>query len=198
VLDEARLDPLEYAALRTRALIHVLALELARDSGGEVGDFTIQVEVDSLRRGLGLHTPRQMDDWLVEQGLSRESFADLVVDRAKARRITAIYAGQIDGAIADLLRLSGLQGGLEERARDKQEALALRGLENPTSRAAGITDDELWRWYFETRLGSSVPHDLEAEASSLDYLDVHAMRRTVLREYCYLRIVPDSDQSGAP
>lgn len=192
VLDELRLDPADYVAVRTAAMARAMALELAREDGQEAGDAAVALEVEAFRRRHGLETSQQVQHWLAQQQLGVDAFADLIVDEARVRRVRAIMEGRLSGTIVDTLRLSGRQAELRSRAEAKQEALALLGLDNPSESTAGISDADLWDWHFRHRLGRPVPVDLEAEAASLDYLDVHAMRRSVLREYCYSEIAADA------
>jgi hypothetical protein len=65
--------------------------------------------------------------------------------------------------------------------------LAANGLEHPLLADAGMTEAELWRWFFEQRLGQPVPEDLDRHARDSGFADVDALRRAVLRERCYAR-----------
>lgn len=88
--------------------------------------------------------------------------------------------------LADHLRLTGDYGSLLERARDKERVLAEAGLSVPRPEDAGITEDMLWRWYFEERQGRLVPESLHRAAREGGFADVDTMRRAALRELCYV------------
>ena len=51
-----------------------------------------------------------------------------------------------------------------------------------------MTEAELLTWYFEHRLGQPVPVDPSAYAQGLGFPDRSAFVRTLLGEYCYLRL----------
>jgi hypothetical protein len=42
------------------------------------------------------------------------------------------------------------------------------------------------RWYFQERLGRPVETDIDQFARSAGFVDRHAFRRAVLREFCYV------------
>src|SRR5690606_19668642 len=86
---------------------------------------------------------------------------------------------------------------LRERAADKRRRLAARGLEAPTLAELGLTEDELWRWYFEERLSRSIPGDLAGYARAQGLPDARALLRMVLRERAYLSR-PGALDSGGP
>lgn len=189
VIDELRLRPDDYHDLRREALIRRMAIEIARLTGDEAGDLAIAAAVEARRVESGLFEPDAVASWLEDQQLTVRRFTDLVIDDARVARQEAIFGGRMDETITDLLRLHGSFADMSWRAREKHETLVAGGLENPTRADVGIaSDDELWRWFFEGRLGLEVPADLETVARTLGYLDVFAMRRTVLREYCYVRL----------
>ena len=75
--------------------------------------------------------------------------------------------------------------------RDKQAALAARGLDNPSLGDCDLPLPQLWRWYFEERQGRPVPEDLNAYARSLDLPGEEALVRAVLRE-CSTRSLPEA------
>lgn len=189
VIDELRLRPDHFHDLRREALVRRMAIEIARLTGDEAGDLAISAAVEARRIESGLFDADSVESWLEDQELTVRRFTELVIDDARVARQEAIFGGRMDDTITDLLRLHGSFADVARRAREKHETLVAGGLENPTRADAGlVSDDELWRWYFEDRLGREVPADLEDVARALGYLDVFAMRRTVLREFCYVRL----------
>jgi hypothetical protein len=82
--------------------------------------------------------------------------------------------------------MSGEYDRLVERARDKEQVLTSRGLQNPSLSDAGLAREDLLRWYFEQRLGRAVPGDLARWARDNGFEDDLSLRRAIVREYCYV------------
>ncbi len=187
LLDELRHDAPRYRAERERALARALALEVARLHGLAVPPAKLDEEVAEFRRVRGLHEPEALARWLDEQGLSPEGLFRLVRDGTLATRIQTLAAAELGRHVEDSLRESGDYAALAARARDKQAALAARGLDNPSLGDSELPLPQLWRWYFEERLGRPVPDDLPAYARSLDLAGEGALLRAVLKEWQYVR-----------
>jgi hypothetical protein len=88
--------------------------------------------------------------------------------------------------LPDHLRSTGDYPRVCERAREKQRALESQGLQNPGLKDIGLTEHDLLRWYFQERLGRPVETDIDQFARSAGFVDRHAFRRAVVREFCYL------------
>lgn len=187
VFDELRLRADLHAQVRQDALIRAMARELAGRTGQNVSDSVIRRVTNDLRLRHSLDDAEAVRRWLEEQGLSEVEFADLLVNEASATRVREIFEADLDSAVGEVLRLSGRYRQLADLAMAKQQDLVSRGLENPTMVEARVQEPELWRWYFEDRLGREVPTDLALAALHFGYRDLTAMRRTVLREYCHAR-----------
>lgn len=106
-------------------------------------------------------------------------------DEARARAVAARYRPLLPRALRDHLRAAGRYHSLEARAREKQAYLWRRGAHEPSLAQAGLTEAELWRWFFGDRLGRPVPDDLTAAALALDCPNLDLLRRTALREWIY-------------
>lgn len=190
LLNELRMRGDDYAVERERALGRVLASELAARQG-ETRDASANAEtVLAARRAHGLDDEPALERWLVRNGLSREGFTGLMHEESLVRMIRARYRSWIPRYLYDSLRLSGKYPDMEGRARDKQHLLARSGLSSPALADAGMSEPELWHWFFGTVLERPVPEDLEAFAESRDYSDVDLMRRAALRELLYRRKSP--------
>jgi hypothetical protein len=182
VLDELR-HAGRYEAEREGALARALALEVARLQGLALLPEDLEEGVDEFRRARGLAEPEALERFLAEQGLTPEGLFRLVRDEALAARVRALAAAEIPRHLHDRLRASGGYGGLAARSREKQAALAVRGLDNPALADCGLPLPELWRWYFAERLGRPVPEDLPGYARGLDLLGEEDLLRMVLREW---------------
>jgi hypothetical protein len=186
VLEELRHDGPRYRTEREKALGRALAVELARLYGLGLSPEALEGEADDFRRAQGLREPEALAGWLREQGLTPEGLFRLVRDGALAARVHALARAELDRHLHDVLRASGTHGALATRAQTKQAALAARGLDNPALADSDLPLPDLWRWYFEERLGATVPADLPAYARSLDLAGEEALLRAVLRERQYV------------
>jgi hypothetical protein len=186
LLDELRHDGERYRIERERALGRALGLEVARLHGLALSPEALDEKVADFRRARGLHAPEALATWLAEQGLTPEGLFRLVRDRSLADRTQAFAEPELGRHLNDRLRESGDYAALAARARAKQEALAARGLDNPSLGDCDLPLPDLWRWYFEERLGRRVPADLDAYARSLDLSGEEALLRAVLRERQYV------------
>lgn len=187
LLDELRIRGNDYEVERERALTRVLAAQLALRQGETLDAAATDHTLQSVRQSHGLEDDQSLERWLARNGLSREGFTGLMQDEALVRMIRARYRAWVPTCLYDSLRLSGKYIELDARARDKQRLLARWGLSSPALVDAGMSEPELWRWYFETVLERPVPEDLAAYAASQDYAEVDLMRRAVLRELLYRR-----------
>lgn len=185
LLDELRLRGDQYAVEREKALARVLASELAGHHGDTLDAVTTDEAVFAARRTHGLSDDRALEEWLTRNGLSLEGFTGLIQDEVLVRRMRARYRTWVPRSLYDSLRLTGKYTELEARARDKQVLLARWGLSSPALADSGMSEPELWQWFFTTVLGRRVPDDLDAFAASQDYVEVDTMRRAALRELLY-------------
>ena len=187
LLDELRIRGNEYAVERERALSGVLAAELALRQGETLDPAATEQAVLQARRAHGLDQDGPLEGWLEQNGLSREEFTGLMHDEALARSVRARYRSWVPRYLVDSLRLRGTYPEIERRSRDKQRLLTRFGLESPSLADAGMSESELWAWFFGTVLGRPVPGDLAAFAATQDYAEVDLMRRAALRELLYRR-----------
>jgi hypothetical protein len=188
LLTELRLKGRQFREQRLMALLRALALELAHRDGMHVGPELLRATADEVRRERGLIHPDAVEAWLNDQSLNPETFARLLQTEARVRVVQRLIDGDAERHLPDLLRLGGVYGRLDQRARHKEDVLARRGLVNPQLADTGLSEEELWKWYFTTRLGIDVPDDVEAYAVAHGFTSVDALRQAVAREHCYVRL----------
>jgi hypothetical protein len=187
ILDELRLRPDMHREVRRDALADALSLELADRDRWTVSDSALRNALHDLRIRHRLAEPEAVDAWLDAQGLDTDRFATLFEEFALAWQVQEVHGQGLDGRVVDRLRLTGTYADLADRARRKQAALAERRIDNPTLASAGLDEASLWLWYFDQRLGCEPPADLALAARDAGFLDLHDMRRAVLREYIFVR-----------
>ncbi|MCP4660455.1 MAG: hypothetical protein GY856_34065 [bacterium] len=199
LLEELRLRGDEsYRRERERAMVRMFALEVARQQRGEVDHAVLEQSIDAFRRDRGLLEAEQIERWIEEQDLQPDEFLRLVEDEARIHRIHTLFASDLEEHLPQHLRVTGQYVRYAARARAKQRWLAARGLENPGLADTGLSEEELWRWYFEEHLGRPIPADLTSYALELDLADAAALRRAVVREYCFSQRERGGAGKGAP
>ncbi|GEN13391.1 hypothetical protein SAMN05443572_12023 [Myxococcus fulvus] len=182
LLDELRLSG-GFEQAWQGALGRALALELTRRMGRVVPPEVSRQTIEDFRRERGLFEGADLQRWLDSQRLERsESFFH---DEALVRWVRTMFASDAERCLADHLRTTGALGALLARAEDKRRVLTTRCLEEPELSGVGLTEEALWRWYFEEHLRSAIPPDLERHARAAGFDSTALLRRAALREYVY-------------
>jgi hypothetical protein len=187
---EALLEELRVAGLlprvRAGALARALALEAARQRGGEVELKAVRWVCEAFRREHGLGELPQFEQWLAAQRITEP--LRFFRDEAWVRQTELLHATEVERCLADHLRSLGVYGSLLDRAQHKARMLSRSGLEHPGLEEAGLDEGSLWRWYFTERLGRPVPSQLTRYALSAGFSGEDELRRAALREHCFLRL----------
>ncbi|HSB72511.1 MAG TPA: TfuA-like protein [Candidatus Methylomirabilis sp.] len=185
LLDELRLDGESYVRARQGALLRFLAVERTWTLGVSVTPEILDATTQMFQRERGLLEPTHVERWREEQHLDGERFTRFLEDETRLRQVEELEEQEVASYLPDHLRAIGEYGRLLARARDKQRVLESSGFQNPDLTDAGLTEDQLLLWYFETRLGRPVVPDVRGYARSLGFEDEDAFRRAVLREFLY-------------
>lgn len=191
VLDELRLNPNAYAEIQPLAMTRALALELAERESVAIGPSQLREVADAFRRENGLLQPEDMEQWMTKQRINPDELAHLLRDEARTRHMLALARSDVPTQLPDMLRLDGRYRDLEHRAARKEAVLASRGMTIPSLASAGLSEEELWRWFFSEMVGFPVPGDLDQYADELGFVSLDAFRQAVLREFCFQRCEAD-------
>ncbi len=190
-LDEMRLGGLStYTAVQSVAQARILALALADRGGLKLDESARDQALARFRRDHGLTEETHLAAFLAEQRLDASGLDRLAADQARIERILPLLEPMLDGALRDDLRIRHAYAPLAERAEAKARALAARGFAQPGIADTGLSLSELWRWFFEERLGRPVPADpgaLERAARDLGFGGTDELRRAVVREALFVR-----------
>lgn len=171
-----------FASARRGAMARALALEEAARTKRMESKAALEQATTAFRSARGLHEASALDRWTLENRLNSKELQRLLEDETRITALEEAMEMDILRAMPDYLRVTGEYGSILDRIRDKQIALAACGLESPTFADAGVSEAELWRWYFEERLGLPTPPDLTRYAQSAGFADVYALRQAALRE----------------
>jgi hypothetical protein len=192
LLEEVLIEEVQIAGgfveARYGAMVRALALEEAQRSARRASPDLLRGTVDAIRARHALLGPQDFNGWLDQQRITDDELVGFVEEEAHVRWFEAMFEPDVARNLANHLRATGAYGDLVARALDKRRALAARGLAQGVSLDdTRMTEPEVWRWYFEERLGRPVPADVERYATATGFADVDALRRAVLRELSYVR-----------
>ena len=186
VLEELRLEPDTYTAVRDRALLRLLRGARGRPppAAGRCG--ARRELLDRLRARHGLFSRAALDHWLEANAIDGQRLERIVDEEAQLEAISALAAPALRRQLLDELRLRNDFARFAERARGKQEFLEAHGLDHPNADDARLAPPAVMRaWYFERRLGQPLPDDIDAAARELGFADRADFDRALRREWLY-------------
>jgi hypothetical protein len=187
VLEELRLEgPEAYERARTRALARLLSGQAAARLGISISQEAALETLSRLRAERGLYSRDALDAWMAENGLDASAMERLVEDEARLAAVSGRLGTALDAAMADELRLSGAWPKLARRAREKAAAVCARG-SAPTDAMA------LRQWYFQHRLGRSLPENLADFVGKLGFATLADFDRALRREILYVNSAGDPE-----
>jgi len=184
LLDELRLTPGAFAAIRRKALLRALAGREAARRGLEPTIAQMQNALRDFRRAAGLASPAALEQWMQEAGLTRDEFLRLMNEEARLASLEESLGGAIDRALLDELRLDGAFSHLLGRAREKQSMFTESGLNDIGIGDTGLDETALLRWYRDDS-GSEGPEDAADMALALGFESRRDLLRALAREYCF-------------
>lgn len=198
-VDAARIDQIEeeirlegrYSAVRSVAIARTLALEEAIRRRLRMDAAAVDAAGRAFRRSRALDEDGALARWLDEHGVRVEEFARRMREQAEIEWVAGALAPQLGQQIAAELQLAGDYGRIAGRARAKARAL----IENPEPTLAdvGLTEPELYEWFFTDRLERPPPADMAAFAREAGFAHEDALRRAVLRERVFVTLSESGD-----
>ena len=191
LLDELRLNGEPDQQSQLLALERFFAIREADRKGLKVTEESREEAELSFRRERDLQEANQLERWMEKNGLDRHSFAALMADEARLKMVHERVRLDSGNCLPDQLRVSGDYPELLKRAAKKEAVLASFGFKNLSLETAGVTEEELIRWYFEQVLKRALPGDVSAYAESLGFTHPYAFRRALLKEYVYRRFAAE-------
>ena len=180
VLDELRLDPGTYQAWRDRAVLRSLALEDADRRAAHADRDTLRAIMDRHCRQQGLSRRDAVLCWLNANDLDEAGYESLLREAVLVEDTVATRTARLVPHFLAELRWSGTYSELKDRAKEKARIIDEKG-------HAIASPDRLRMliWFFESRLGASVPDDLDAYAVSIGLADRDELFVLVAREFMY-------------
>jgi hypothetical protein len=164
-----------------------LALELAMRTGAQPDAAVVRRTCSAFRFRHGLQARADFESWRSSQHLEGEEFRRFFETEARLDWASPIKEGIARHHLADYLRATGQYGRWLEKSTDKAEKLRSAGLVTPSLADVGMTETEMWQWYFGCCLGRDVPSNLEGFAAGNGFREgKDQLRAAVLRE-AYVR-----------
>ena len=190
IIEELRLESDDsYGRAKARALLRLLARLSAQRQGLKPSPEAVRATLARMRGARGLYTRAELDAWLERNHIDAASLEVLIEDQARSEAVARLSGPALDRNLLDELRLSGTYGRLAERARQKKQVLAARGMDGVEADVSGPNAAELRLWFFEQRLGRPVPDDMDTYLSDLGIETSADFDSAVRREWLYLHII---------
>ncbi len=177
------------------ATMRLLAADRLREARVNLNARAVEAWIDDFRRDRELFSAASFDAWLEKAGLEGDELEAFFRREAVVRATRAELRGALGTAVEDELRSRGSLGDIQSSVASKEVTLQRRGMTAPTLQDAGLSEEELWAWFFGDRLRTAVPGSIAAyaarEGSTIDDL-----RNTALRDFMFERLCERS--SGSP
>jgi hypothetical protein len=197
VLEEAGLEEARTrAGARERALLRALARRECDRRRLRASPAAIRAAITRLRIEQGLLTRDALERWLDARGLDARAFERLMEDEARIAKLFRLLEPGLAPHHLDQLRLRADYARLAGRAQRKRAALAALGLDDPLPEEVGLTPATIRSWFFERRLGGSVPDDLEECAHAIGFASRAELDAALLREYVYCEREAQAPEAG--
>lgn len=188
--EEFAMQPDLAPTVAVAAVARTFAIALA-DHAAMVPDQQLLDEAsDALRRRLGLLDVDDLEGWLDDNDLTFADYTELVHREAKHRWAQASLPAVAGVALLDELRLAGVLGRLERRAKDKAHVLRAAGHDESGRTLGNAADeaDQAIEWFYRERLHRDVPADLANDARTAGFADSVFYERAIRREHAFERL----------
>ena len=182
LFDELRLAG-TYAEARRAGVLRWAGLRECAHEGLAVSTEDRQSAELAFRDRFEISRRIDIDRWLAENDLDDAGRARLIADEARLLRLDRALGPLAAPHVISHLQVTGQYPRYAARAKAKAETQARAGGDSKLDEA---TRFGLALWYFERRLGGSIPDDLQEYAASMGFVDTDALYRALAREYRYV------------
>lgn len=183
-IEESRIEGLYLREYRL-ALARSLALGEAFSQDVIVTDTLREELLSAFCRRCNLSDSSQLVQWMQNNDLTTAELQRFIDDEVRLEWTRRIYESDVQRLFMDQLRADGLYAHLRDKILDKRRRLAEWDWQGQFVRGGRLNDNDLLRWYFIERLGSSIPDSVAIYAADLGFDSVEAFRQAVWREYVY-------------
>lgn len=176
-----------YQAARNAAALRGLAIEQAIAAGIQPDFDAKRAALERLRMQLGLLTDESVIRWRTEQCLDQAKAVAFFEDEARIAWAAPVFEEIARKHLADHLRAQGQFGQIHERVSAKNRSNSMPRSGSSELERLGLSEDELWCWYFAKKLNRPVPKNIDVAARSLGFRDVEELRAAAIRDVSYER-----------
>jgi hypothetical protein len=200
-LEEELLARGELGETLAAATLRLLCEYRLREARAEMNARAVEAWIEDFRRDRELTGEASFDAWLEEAGLEATELEEFFRHEAAVRATRAELRGVMGAPVEEELRSGGRLRELESAGQNKEAILQHRGMSSPTIEDAGLSEDELWAWFFGAHLRIAVPRSVAAyaarEGSTVDQLRTAALREYVFGRLCEPGHSEEGEASGA-
>lgn len=186
-----------YPRARAAAAVRGWSIEAARRAAIKPDALAVRTAVETFRRDAGLTERQAFESWRETQQLDDAALTRFFEEQARASWAEPVTDALARSQLVNHLRSTKEYGALVERARSKAGALTKAGLASPSPADLGVSEAELWEWYFSERLAEQPPSDLSAFARAAGFADSEELRRAALRELAHCRLARSRSPGSA-
>ncbi|MEX0302106.1 MAG: TfuA-like protein [Leisingera sp.] len=183
VLDELRLTPERFGEVRRRAALRCFSLAQAEGKGRMPKRAELAQQMAAHREELGLFTGAALRQWLKDNGLTAETYEQLLRGTAVSSVETGALESRLEPHLLAELRQAGAYAALKSRAASKLQHLS--GHRQLAGRLAEPEQLRLLAWYFETQLQRGIPDDLAKYAKSVGLGSREEFYELIRQEFMY-------------
>jgi len=121
----------------------------------------------------------KLGQWLDAQSMSLDDF-DALVDKQAALGWIESIENNVEQEIVELLKLNGDFNHYQKKLNSRTNDLVKP---NATVESLGLTQTQLWQWFFDCYFNQGVPADINAYAYFSGFNGLDEFKRSVLIEY---------------
>ena len=135
---------------------------------------------------MALFTRAELEAWLQRNHLDPVALEQLIEEDVRAQAAIGPANSLPDPHLLDELRLAGAYERLAERAQRKRKLLAALPPETPEGALSPPDAASLRLWFFEQRLGRSLPDDMSAFMENLGFSEASQFDDAIRDEWIYI------------
>lgn len=187
VLDELRLNPLRYLAVRTAVLARLFGTVFAEQHGVRPDAAALTATAERFRRARALEAESALEEWLDRNDMGSADFLRLCRDETLLDWAALASSSMLSGYLRDHVRVTGEYVELAARAADKASVLGEVGTDRQSLQELGITEEDLMCWFVREHLRLDANLSLDAYTELVGYATTTDSVRALVREYRYAK-----------